>query len=342
MSKKKALLECLDRLSSDYARETGQRFKHFYCPFLYVDEAADLCRGHVVNQAFRDAPKQWTVQRADLDSFYGRVFEAEFVALESARSTWTAGVLADRNLHRELRPSLIAGDEKIDYFVAHGPVPESFTQIAVDSGDGELSVLGLKVSPERFNELLDTRWNIEINRDLRVASLVSLIKAAALTKFRQHGYRYALSAAGHLVGHEILGKFFLKNRSKLNVDVRRLAREFFGEFESMVRPVIDCPDMRSTVEDRRVHVCWGASNRPWATIVFVRTGNLTNAVMMPISDRPDAIATYLEFLKNDNEMIVVREAIFSTGDGESGWKVSPTGHPVRWPKGDSWREGHCA
>jgi hypothetical protein len=71
----------LERLRGDFAAVSGEAFNHFYCPILFRDESAPLCKGHVVNKAFRDAPKRWTVQRRDVDNFFGERFEADFTSL---------------------------------------------------------------------------------------------------------------------------------------------------------------------------------------------------------------------------------------------------------------------
>jgi len=68
----------LDRLRSDYQAVTGSPFSHFYCPILYQDDNAELCEAHIVNKAFAESDRSSTVQRTDVDNFYGRCFEADF------------------------------------------------------------------------------------------------------------------------------------------------------------------------------------------------------------------------------------------------------------------------
>ena len=54
----------------------GEPFHHFYCPVLFLDDEAELCKAHIVNAVFAGSTR-WTVQRKDVDNFYGHVFESD-------------------------------------------------------------------------------------------------------------------------------------------------------------------------------------------------------------------------------------------------------------------------
>ena len=69
----------LKALNQGFEQVVGNPFKHFYCPLLYCDDDTQLCKGHIVNAAFPGIGRQWVVQRADVDGFYGSCFEADFV-----------------------------------------------------------------------------------------------------------------------------------------------------------------------------------------------------------------------------------------------------------------------
>ena len=79
----------LQRLLMDYEGVTGSAWTHFYCPFLFRDEDVDVCKAHIVNKAFPASSRVWTIQRADLDNFYGAMFEAEFLDLLYKEGRWT-------------------------------------------------------------------------------------------------------------------------------------------------------------------------------------------------------------------------------------------------------------
>jgi len=206
----------LETLRSDYREVTGKSFSHFYCPILFQDQDAELCRAHIVNSAFPDSCRKWTVQRADVDSFYGSAFESDFVDLQYRSKHLTDDAIIDSLLSKKLRPKVYIEENKVEHFIASGPVPAHFTEVHVNGPDGPVR-LGLKVRPD---ETLSTaEWRIAIEKDVRLAALVSMLKAAHLTLFEMLGYRHALSAGGHFLGRNILGEFFHGNKGRSKAEI---------------------------------------------------------------------------------------------------------------------------
>lgn len=291
----------LEELRADYAQTIGQPFAHFYCPMLFKDEDVPLCQAHIINCALPDTPRDWTVQRSDVDNFYGSRFEADFIAILYNENRSPARVLTDKTLSKRFRPRILVDAEPVDYYVATGDVPDHFTPIEY-SHDGQSVELGLKIPPQDF--VAEAELEVEIAKDVRMPALVSLVKAAHLTLFDMLGYRYALSAGGRFVGWEILGKFFYQNDDKPSAEAFENAHSFFHEFQHMVRPVQSLNlDLRGTVTDNKLVVCRGPGRSPWALIVFIRTSRSMHAVMIPVFDQPDAVATFLGFLNNRNESV---------------------------------------
>ena len=103
--------------NADYAQIKGQPFSHFFCPILFRDEEVDLCKAHVVNQAFPEASKNWTVQRKDIDNFYGPIFESEFVAIRY-RGLTHYGIFADKKLSKLFSPQILVENKPIDYYLS--------------------------------------------------------------------------------------------------------------------------------------------------------------------------------------------------------------------------------
>jgi hypothetical protein len=162
-----------------------------------------------------------------------------------------------------------------------------------------------------------------------VSALVSLIKAAHLTLFKLLGYRYALSAGGYFVGHDILGEFFLKNHTKTKSEVLESALPYFREFGYMVRPIQSSNlNIKGTISDGLLHVCKGHGNSPWALIVYIGTSNILHAVMMPIFDNPEAVERFMSFLRNDNEDIEVNLCHFD----KDHWEINKDTTKLVWPK----------
>jgi hypothetical protein len=318
----------LEQLRADYMEVVGRSFNHFYCPILYRDEDEVLCQSHIINKAFEGSSRVWTVQRKDVDNFYGSNFESDFEMLQYARSRSPAEIFMNKELHKKLDPKIVIEGRQVDYFVTKGGVPEQFARIEFEK-DGQSILVGLKMSPDVLAASAEAK--LEVSGDVRIGGVVSLIKAAHLTLFDMLGYRYVLSAAGEFVGRQILGEFFRQNHGKQKPNVLQNARLFFSEFATMVRPVLPRGlDLQGTITDRMFLVCWGSSGLAWAIIVFIRTGQLLHAVMLPVYDRPDVVPTFLDFLRNQNESIAVAGYCYEQGEGHC--KIIKELTPLNWPK----------
>jgi hypothetical protein len=179
----------LETLRSDYQQVTGKSFAHFFCPILFRDEDVELCRAHIINTAFPDSSQDWTVQRADVDRFYGHAFESHFVDIQYRGQPLANRVLGDPALSKKLQPRIRIAGEEVPHFVATGPVPAHFTEVNVEGPKGSVR-LGLKIDPD--DAANTSQWQIEIEKDIRLAALASTLKAAHLTMFEMLGYRYCL------------------------------------------------------------------------------------------------------------------------------------------------------
>ena len=318
----------LEELKADYCDVKGEPFSHFYCPILFMDENTPLCEAHIINQAFNDSARTTTVQRADVDSFYGSRFESDFLDVQNYKERSMAEIVTDKALSKRFGSKILLEDKPVDFFFGSGEIPPQFTPINLEKV--KLTVpFGLKMHPTEVIAAQDKRWEIEIQRDVRIPMLVSVIKAAHLTLFEILGYRYALSASGVFVGHDILGKFFLQNQKKRKTQVVKNAVPYFREFANMVRPIISCPfDSKGTVTDKTFLVCVGSSGLAWAFIVFVKTGHLIHGVLMPVFEQVDQSVTYLDFLRNQNSWLQVATCWFK-GDK---WEITKNTVPLNWPK----------
>ena len=318
----------LERLNTDFGEVGGGDVAHFYCPILFKDEHVPLCKAHIVNQAFDGAPKAWTVQRQDVDNFFGTAFESDFTALQEA-AVWKEGeIFSDKKVHRKLEPKITIDGREVEHFSPSGRIPERFTSIEVTE-DERPHVIGLKMKPEEMKTSLDADWAVEISKDIRLPALVSMIKAAHLTLFELHGYRYALSASGWFVGWEILGKFFYQHRGQDRARVLENAEKHFQEFVHMVRPVKSADaSTQGTITSRNLLTCWASSGFPWAMIVYVKTGTALHAVMIPVFDHGDGVSTFLGFQQSSNESIAARISRFAADK----WEIAKQTTGITWPK----------
>src|ERR1035437_8632179 len=105
----------LAALRSDYEAHMGRPFSHFFCPILFRDEAVDLCRAHIVNDAFPGSARSWTIQRKDVDNFYGSAFESDFVNIQYRGRHLAESILGDPHLSKKLHPKIRIGDENVEH-----------------------------------------------------------------------------------------------------------------------------------------------------------------------------------------------------------------------------------
>ncbi len=318
----------LENFKADFSELKGEPFNHFYCPILFKDEDVELCKAHIINGAFPNSSREWTIQRKDVDNFYGAYFEADFISIQYAQEGFSSNVLTDKKLSRQFSPKILANNESVDFFLARGEIPENFTRIIFED-EGEKVHLGLKMPQDEFFEAIKQDWEIEVAKDLRIPAIVSLIKAAHLTLFEMLGYRYVLSAGGMYVGRDILGEFFHQNKNEVKASVHENAIPYFREFANMVRPILSSDhSLKGTISDGLLHVCRGSNNTPWAFIVYISTSTFLHAVLIPIFDQPENVEKYLNFLNNEHESIEVSLCRYN----QEQWEMSKNIIKIKWPK----------
>jgi hypothetical protein len=320
-------------LQADYTRVNGSPFRHFFCPILHKDEPTELCMGHIVSQKLPNCCRARVVQRKDVDGFYGEVAEPEFATLIQARSATLKDVVFDPELRKKMRPKITVDGQEIEHYPFRGhTVPPQHAGFVLEHKEGgELKVV-LRKSRDEVLADLTKDWKVVVERDCRIASVASLIKAAYLTLFRVLGYRYALSAGGIYVGYNILGDFFRAISGKPAAEAKAEADVYFRQFVNMVRPIHEFGGTAplGTVEDNVAMACAGSSGKHFGLILFVRTGTLMHGVLMPAFEHADAVATYLDFLANENETLLVTYCRFDAE--ERCWSANEGRIPVTWPK----------
>ena len=312
----------------EFAQLTGTQVGSFFCPILHVDEDVELCRGHVVNQAFSQSDKTWVVQRQDVDSFYGSYFEADFIHIEQKEEETPFTALLDKERGRVLDARLFANGKEIPHYFTAGRMPEGFTGIRLESDDKTL-FMGLNVDSAELRNLSEAKLEVRLDGDLRLSALVALLKAGYLTLFSFLGYRYALSFDGWLMGPLLLGRFFLENRGKSKSVIQVNAKEHFTLAAHLVRPALEYPaDFEGTVSDRKMLLCMGEGGIPWAIIVFVRASKQMNAVMLPFTESAEAKGLFASFLENEVTEFTATRIVFR-GDH---WDSSSKPVTIVWPK----------
>jgi hypothetical protein len=325
---KEILKTKLEILRDDYAKKTGRPFEYFYCPILYRDENKPLCMGHIVNLAFPDSARARTVQREDVDNFYGSKFESDFTILQHSGKYSPDEILLDKQLSKSIKPKILLNGNPVDYFYSESNTPNHFSPVIIEN-EGKMTKLALKMSPDEMLSQINSNWEIDISRDIRLPALVSLIKSAHLTLFDMLGYEYALSAGGHFIGHDILGVFYENNKSRSTSEVLKDALPFFRSFVHMVRPVPrDGLTLQGTISDNQLLACKDINGNIWSLIVFIRTSENLHAVLMPIFETTQAIPRFLNFLESKNEIIEANSCSFRNDK----WGISTKSVKLTWPK----------
>ena len=309
----------LAHLNADYESVFGSPFRHFFCPILYRDEDTELCQAHVINKSFRDSDRSWTIQRKDVDSFYGSLFEADFLAIQEKDRQQVDEVMADKDLARQLKPKFLLDGEVVEHYYPKGDVPPAHSQITLFTSEKNIQ-LALKRSQEAMLNAKNENWEIRVDKNLNLPALVSLLKAAHLTLFHLLGYRHVQSSIGYFLGKIVLGDFFLQAREMKREEALDLARTHFTQFANMVRPILTkpCP-FKGTLTDHWLYILMNGDQSPWALMIFIRTENHVNAVLVPTMVDEEATIRFFDFLKKPCSTINVRRARWE-GDR---WEIAP-------------------
>ena len=320
----------LGKLNDDYESVTGQRFQDFFCPILHTDEPVELCRAHIINRKFSHSDRSRTVQRADVDSLFGALFEGEFVLLEKRGQPVIEDALTDHNLAQKLGLKLVQGDTVVDFYRRKGrdATPDDHTPIDIYNDEDKVGPFGIKISPAELLSRSDEGWQFQVAKNIQLPSLISGLKAAYLTMFHLLGYRYALSAGGHFLGKSILGDFVLKVRGLGRSDAIEVAADHFNEFAALMRPIVSpLPEYDGTVSDGQFFLLMNGSAF-WAAQVVVRTAEHKHAVIVPIFDDIECVAYFFDFIKSPARDLEVKSARFKC-DQIEGAKDSKT---MAWPE----------
>ena len=319
----------LESLRIDYESVTGRSWEYFFCPILYIDEKAELSRGHVINRAFANSDRSWVPQRADVDNFFGSRFEADFLAIDKKIGRSPFQIFSDKDLRRLFNPKFLLDGEEIDNYLPQpsNPAPGNYWEVTLEAG-GQSAPAILKPNASQRIAAEAGRSQIDVDKDVRIHALVSLLKAAHLTLFHIMGYEYALSPAGRFVGKSLLGDFYLKAQHLARADVVELAVPHFHSYRNMVQRAFPGSYLfKGTLTDRRLNLCVN-EDRTWAYQIFVRTGNDMYLVMMPILDNSQSRDAFDAFLQSPQTAIDCRPVrLDSTGPTSVG-----KSHTMQWPR----------
>jgi hypothetical protein len=286
--------------------------------------------GHIINQTFPNSSRATTVQRKDIDGFYGSVFEVDFQNCIMGRRL----TLIERLAHRDakFRPKIYYGDERVEFYLPKGKVPDYHSKVIFHDNSGKI-VVAVKKSKDSILAADESKWKIVQSVDYRLPALVSLMKAAYLTMFRLIGYPYALSAAGIHLGYTALGRFFLECEGQIDVGKKK-ARGYFQPYMNMIRPIegFTGEPTRGTIEDGKVGLCL-QGDEVWGVVVYLRIDSMFHGALIPCFCNANSGVMYERFLANDVEELRILKGRFNQEKGQ--FEVLPKHHAMvaHWPKG---------
>jgi hypothetical protein len=303
----------LARLRADYVEVEKKPFRRFYCPIMGQDhENADLCLGHVINQKIPNSSRKTIVQRKDVDGFYGRLLEPAFITIMQMQNQSKGENFYNREIRKKVRLEILINGEVCEYYEDRGlPVPPRFTVRSFSSKQcGDLKIV-FKKPPHEFDKPLT--WKFRMAHDARIETIGSLLKAAYLALFRIMGYRFALSAGGLEIGYNVIGRFFREHRNATTKNARRAAGLFFRQYVNLVRPVANYNGAlpAGTLDTGKGHMCSNANDFLFASLVYVRMDKHVAAVLMPAFHDVPSAAAYVDFLKNKDQRLLLREFTYS-------------------------------
>jgi hypothetical protein len=329
----------VETLKADFQAETGAPFKHFFCPFLHVDELVPLCEGHIINEAFGTF-NAWVPQRQDLDNFFGSKVEADFISAVQDRTKTAFEKWIDPKLNRRYRPQLFSKGVPVEHYITKEikSVPGHTPLVVTNTGGDILGNLVIKQVPDEVKALHATDMQVVAMPPATFvpAIIASVLKAAHLTMFNMMGYKHVFSTAGlYLAG--ILREFYEKFK---NSKKRSLANELASAFRphaSLISPMIlkNPPILAGTALDNRLLAAIGGTEGLFAIGVLIPASpDDAFCVWLP-SSHGKTIDTYFSFLKEPPPSIAVKLIQFCPADGEhqAHWITSKE-EPIRLEMAD--------
>lgn len=324
----------LPTLRDDFKLVTGKPFNNFFCPILHEDQPADLCMGHVINEACPDSFRGRVVQRKDVDGWYGTVFEAEFTTNVQVRAMGIEKAMQDSVMRKKVPVRMFVGEEELEHYEDNGVDVPGHALMEIRFGPGDKVLWRIKKTQEEIDALQakGIQPTFAIGKDARVPALVTLVKMAYLTLFRLLGYSYALNPDGKRIGHDLLGTFYRKHRGERVHEAKKAAPDFFRPYVNMMRTISGFTgrgtDPVGTVEDRLLSACVAPSKKIFAMSVYIRTAEQHYSVLLPYYDSSEGEAAFNDFIENENQVLTVHKCQIEN----KGILIEERSAELFWPK----------
>ena len=270
IGKHNARLEDLTRAFR--SRGASKKPRDFLCPILQVDEPAILCKGHIVPSAVRG--RRWIVQRKDVDNFFGRFVEADFIHGVRLRAMPRFEDAAEYVVKHRLarRADLSIFDSEGAKASVHPTRKRAGGQeVVVRPRDGVIDV--------------DGDLSMSIDLDVRYETLLTCLHTAHLGNFQGAGYAYATSRSGRFVANllpDVYRRFSRPGGGRGRSTDRDHLEAMCRAHTNMVRPLASVDEFnKELLEDpfRSFVLCW-CGDAVFASVHLLQADSEWNAVML--------------------------------------------------------------
>ncbi|PQV62397.1 hypothetical protein B1R32_1417 [Abditibacterium utsteinense] len=237
-------------------------------------------------------------------------------------------LVGDKRLPKDA-VKIFDGQTEIQSFFSKG-IP-NIECLAMPIGSPEENMFfGLKMDTFNIKTGQEIYLETEINLDIRVEMVVSVLKAAHLSLFYQLGYEYAYRSSGRFMG-ALLAEFYEANRNKKKSEIREESLNYFRPYVNMVRPITHITfEADGTASDGHTFLVKSSSGGFWAMMVLVKTPGTMHAVLVPTAETAEDVGTFWNFLSSDQCNLHVNYAAFRKD--EQKWEVSTKASPFFWKK----------
>lgn len=320
----------IEQYRADYTSVMGKPFDNFFCPILMRDEQTEMCRGHVVAEAFGTC-NAWVPQRKDVDNFYGSAVEADLVTVVEDRGKNPFSIWLDPEMRKRHRPRLEYNGQPWGHYFPKGDSPkvQGQTPVLLEGPDGSTHKIVVKVDADVLMGADDAKVNLIIERDFRPPVTASMLKAAYLTMFLIFGYDHVFRSSGLFLA-SILRDFYEQFKPPTRI-AKEDVEDYFLPYSRMISPLVvaDKTLLQGSIVDRRFIACVSMSKENFALGVIVKAKDDMFCVFLPTDQ---GINTYFSFLNEPPPSIAGRITQYCEADAEGAdrWLIGK-GDPIRLP-----------
>jgi hypothetical protein len=321
--------EELERHIADYSKATGENIGKFVCPITeHVCEEAELINGHILNKALINASNSTVIQNGEVDHYFGRSIEPDFIRFANIRKKLPADLITEAR-----RANITFSDgSTAEGFFGDESAAVAFPKLHITAEDGRpVENFYVRIAKDD-PRLAQTRAQIEWRAKYSEAAWTgTLVKSAYLALFKKLGYRYTkIDASGQCV-REALHAFYNNRGTKEN------ASEYFYPFRNAVKVALLADGTLDT--DKNVPDTLAADtfffhfrskdDVPFGVSLRFKINDLITTVTLPAPCGTDAnsIKTYDQLMDNKNDVDqYIRWAVFKNGE----WNMNSSKHQIRY------------